>query len=263
VLGAAAEDSVFLDVDSLKPGDSWRDEILGAIKSSQVFILCWCCEAQTSTFIAEEIATALKDPRKRLVPVRLCPIPLPPPLAVRQWVDLCRQIWHECEHRWPDYKLETPIEYQITWDKPLGHFHGEHDDDADFIKDLRRKQLEREDKQRRRSRSATLVERLFTRVAVPPILKDIAMVGIVVLLGVLITLPWIDVPILESSGAFGGPSTLQVPWVTLAVAAAIAAWLIARILHRRHQAAVEATELADMAAAYFRVEARTTFRRRR
>ena len=96
LLGAAASNAVFLDVNSLKPGDSWRSEIRDAVRNASVFIVCWCCESKKSEFIAEEIRTALEDADKHLVPVRLCEAPLPDRLSDRQWIDLRGRIVHEC-----------------------------------------------------------------------------------------------------------------------------------------------------------------------
>ena len=96
LLGVAADDAVFLDVNSLKPGDRWEDKILSAVKQSSVFILCWCCDGEKSTFISKEISTALADEQKRLVPVRLCPADLPTTVADRQWIDLRGRVLHQC-----------------------------------------------------------------------------------------------------------------------------------------------------------------------
>jgi hypothetical protein len=97
LLGAAADDAVFLDVSSIKPGDLWKSEIEGAVRNASVFILCWCCESKRSDFVAYEIKTALEAGGKRLVPVLLCSTPLPPSLADRQWIDLQGRIVHACD----------------------------------------------------------------------------------------------------------------------------------------------------------------------
>lgn len=96
LLGVGADDAVFLDVASLKPGDLWDDKIMGAVKEASVFVLCWCCESEHSTFIAKEISAALSQGVKRLVPVLFCSTPLPPNMADRQWIDLRGQIVHNC-----------------------------------------------------------------------------------------------------------------------------------------------------------------------
>jgi TIR domain len=96
LLGVAADDAVFLDVASLKPGDLWDEKIIGAVKEASVFVLCWCCQCEHSTFIAKEISAALSEKQKRLVPVLFCSTPLPPAMADRQWIDLRGQIVHDC-----------------------------------------------------------------------------------------------------------------------------------------------------------------------
>jgi TIR domain len=96
LLGVAADDAVFLDVASLKPGDLWDEKIIGAVKEAPVFVLCWCCQCEHSTFIAKEISAALLEKKKKLVPVLFCSTPLPPTMADRQWIDLRGQIVHDC-----------------------------------------------------------------------------------------------------------------------------------------------------------------------
>jgi TIR domain len=96
LLGVASNDAVFLDVESLRPGDSWKLEIEEAVRTSSVFVLCWCCESSRSEFVKREITLALEDARKRLVPVLFCPTPLPEELAKRQWINLNQKIVHVC-----------------------------------------------------------------------------------------------------------------------------------------------------------------------
>jgi len=96
LLGVASDDAVFLDVNSLKPGDDWEAEILGAVRDSSVFVVCWCCESEASPFVAKEISVALSKGRKRLVPVLFCSTPLPEQLKKQQWIDLRGRILHSC-----------------------------------------------------------------------------------------------------------------------------------------------------------------------
>ena len=98
MLGAAANDAVFLDVTSIKAGDLWESEIKLALKEASVFILCWCCDSSKSAFVAYEMRKALRDKRKKLVPVLFCDMPLPPSLRDRQWIDLKGRIVHPCNH---------------------------------------------------------------------------------------------------------------------------------------------------------------------
>src|SRR4051794_5660587 len=97
-LAAEGSVSVFLDVTSLRPGDRWQEKIEEAIRDATLFVLCWCCESPVSRFIAHEISMALRDPKKRLVPVLFCPTPLPSPLSDWQWIDLRGKIVHVCNN---------------------------------------------------------------------------------------------------------------------------------------------------------------------
>src|SRR5947199_173923 len=96
MLGAATDDSVFLDVTSIKPGELWDEKITDALQTAEVFILYWCCQSAESEYIAAEIGSALKDPNKRLVPVLLCSAALPSELSKRQWIDLRKKVVHDC-----------------------------------------------------------------------------------------------------------------------------------------------------------------------
>jgi len=98
LLGVAADDAVFLDVASLKPGDLWEQRIVDAVKEASVFVVCWCCESNRSIFVAKEITIAMAEGKKRLVPVLFCTAPLPPNMANRQWIDLCGKIVHDCSN---------------------------------------------------------------------------------------------------------------------------------------------------------------------
>ncbi len=98
LLGVATDDAIFLDVASIKPGDNWKDDIDSALRESSVIVICWCCQAEKSEFIAHEIAIALLGKDKRLVPVLFCDTPLPGTLAAYQWIDLRGQIKHSCAH---------------------------------------------------------------------------------------------------------------------------------------------------------------------
>jgi len=108
LLGAAADDGIFLDINSIKPGDRWRQEIENAVRASSVFILCWCCESKKSEFVANEIRIALGSTEKRLVPVLLCSAPLPEALADRQWIDLRGRFHHSCNQDHLTYAGKAP-----------------------------------------------------------------------------------------------------------------------------------------------------------
>jgi hypothetical protein len=99
LLGAAANDAVFLDVTSIRPGDDWKSEINEALQEASVFIVCWCCASFVSSMVEDEVARALKDKNKRLVPVRFCDAPLPFALQSRQWTDLRGRVVHTCSRQ--------------------------------------------------------------------------------------------------------------------------------------------------------------------
>lgn len=101
LLGVAAEDSVFLDVERLKPGDEWEKEIVSAIQECSVFVLCWCCGSRQSDFVSKEIEIALRDRKRRLVPVLFCRSALPASLSSRFWIDLCGRVVHACVESHP------------------------------------------------------------------------------------------------------------------------------------------------------------------
>ncbi len=119
LLGAAANDAVFLDVTSIHPGDFWKSEIDHALQNASVFILCWCCASQKSEFIAYEIKAAMQSREKRLVPVLFCSAPLPGSLADRQWIDLRGRVVHACEaHELPKNagrKAESTGEFTVAF----------------------------------------------------------------------------------------------------------------------------------------------------
>jgi hypothetical protein len=88
-----------MDVTSIEPGALWQQDIKQAIEEASVFVVCWCCESRRSKYVAREVAMALKDPNKRLVPVLLCSLPLPATLASWNWIDIRRKMSHECNRR--------------------------------------------------------------------------------------------------------------------------------------------------------------------
>jgi hypothetical protein len=67
-LGLAAEGGVFLDLDSIRPGDDWRAAIERGIEGASVIVFCWCCAASMSEYIAYEIGVAMRYKEKPLVP---------------------------------------------------------------------------------------------------------------------------------------------------------------------------------------------------
>jgi hypothetical protein len=98
ILGVPGNDAVFMDVEQLKPGDLWSKEIIGAVRASSVFVICWCCQSKGSEYVTKEISAALTDKNKKLVPVLFCSTKLPSSLSKRQWIDLRGKVVHKCNH---------------------------------------------------------------------------------------------------------------------------------------------------------------------
>lgn len=79
--------AIFRDVDSIKPGDNWREAIAAAIRDCEAVLVLWCTHASRSYELQIEYELALSIDA-RVVPVLMDSTPLPPLLAVRQGVDL-------------------------------------------------------------------------------------------------------------------------------------------------------------------------------
>src|SRR6202171_909853 len=88
------ERRVFWD-QHLQAGDHWDQLIRSAVKQSGVFVLFWCCDTCGSQYVAEEITLALRL-KKKIVPVKLCPAVMPPPLGEWQWIDFRQRVHHLC-----------------------------------------------------------------------------------------------------------------------------------------------------------------------
>lgn len=88
------ERKVFWDHD-LAAGDRWDEVIRASVKHSSVFVLFWCCDTHASRYVATEVEEAVRR-KKKIVPVKLCPAALPPPLDGWQWIDLQARFRHEC-----------------------------------------------------------------------------------------------------------------------------------------------------------------------
>lgn len=78
--------AVFHDVDSIRPGKKWREEIEAAIQRSSLLILFWCHHAQESDEVEAEWRAALAL-EKDLLPILLDDTPLADELAQYQWID--------------------------------------------------------------------------------------------------------------------------------------------------------------------------------
>jgi hypothetical protein len=76
----------FQDIDTLRPGEVWRDEILDFIRRSDLFLLIWSSAARASKEVSTEIACALlqqknsplEHPDIMPIPIEGPPLPEPP-----------------------------------------------------------------------------------------------------------------------------------------------------------------------------------------
>lgn len=78
---------VFLDVDSIRTGSKWEEEIERAIHAAEALVVFWTFDAAKSEAVAKEIRIALSL-GKDIVPVILEEVDLPSELAQYQGVVL-------------------------------------------------------------------------------------------------------------------------------------------------------------------------------
>lgn len=77
---------VFHDLDSIAPGQRWRNEIAHGLDQSHLVVVFWCRHASHSDEVTKEWQTALAQ-NKDLLPLLLDATPLPAPLSEFQWID--------------------------------------------------------------------------------------------------------------------------------------------------------------------------------
>ena len=77
---------VFQDIDRIRPGKKWREEIADALAEAQLVVVFWCAHASRSDEVAREWKTAIEQ-RKDLLPLLLDATPLPAELSEYQWID--------------------------------------------------------------------------------------------------------------------------------------------------------------------------------
>ena len=78
---------VFCDIDSIAPGERWREQLEKALGTAQYVVVFWCVHASASAEVRREYEAALASGRK-LVPVLLDRTPLPVGLGEYEWIDL-------------------------------------------------------------------------------------------------------------------------------------------------------------------------------
>lgn len=85
---------VFVDT-AIEPGTKWKKAILESLRGADQFVLIWCCHSAGSEWVAREVRIALRE-AKRVVPVLLCGIEPPKPIADYEWIDLSGVVKHGC-----------------------------------------------------------------------------------------------------------------------------------------------------------------------
>jgi hypothetical protein len=79
-------DLVFFDIDSISPGQLWRDELETAIETAAWFVLFWCAHSSQSREVEREFRAALAK-GKKVVPLLLDDTALPDRVAAFQGID--------------------------------------------------------------------------------------------------------------------------------------------------------------------------------
>ena len=86
---------VFLDAQSIRPGERWEVKIETAIRSSRLVVVFWCCHSSASVWVHKELAVAYSI-SKPVAPVKLCSLAIPEEMSPYEWIDLTNAISHEC-----------------------------------------------------------------------------------------------------------------------------------------------------------------------
>jgi hypothetical protein len=82
----STNDFVFLDSDSIKPGQKWRQALSEAMEQANLVVVFWCTHSKQSTEVESEYRSAI-EARKDVLPVLLDSTPVPPALDQYQWID--------------------------------------------------------------------------------------------------------------------------------------------------------------------------------
>ncbi len=101
---------VFQDVDRIRPGKKWRNEIIKALNEAQLVVVFWCSHASKSKEVSNEWKEAIKQ-EKDLLPLLLDKTPLPPELSKFQWIDFRGTVGmnHGGSFESPTTKLSAPV----------------------------------------------------------------------------------------------------------------------------------------------------------
>ena len=108
----ATKDLVFQDVDSIRPGNRWREQMEEALHVAHLVILFWCYHSSRSTEVRNEYEFALST-GKHMLPVLLDKTPLPEQLNEFQWVDFRQLVG--LGHRSFKHWLTVAVSILMTW----------------------------------------------------------------------------------------------------------------------------------------------------
>ncbi len=82
---------VFQDLDTIRPGKKWREEISNAIDKSHLVVVFWCNHSSRSDEVSKEWKAAIEQ-KKDLLPLLLDATPLHPKLGEYQWIDFRKTV---------------------------------------------------------------------------------------------------------------------------------------------------------------------------
>jgi hypothetical protein len=102
-----APTDVFLDLDSIEPGDIWTDRLERAIKGASSFVIFWCDHSANSSWVRKEWTFAVGN-KKRIIPVFLDSTGLPDELKTFQGINF-RPFAHGLHLSLPPEQAEMPM----------------------------------------------------------------------------------------------------------------------------------------------------------
>jgi hypothetical protein len=91
------DEPVFFDIENLRAGSRWREQLDAALADARMLVVFWCLHSSRSPEVSREYQAAISA-EKDVVPVLLDWTPLPAALAAFQWIDLRRL--GRSEHSW-------------------------------------------------------------------------------------------------------------------------------------------------------------------
>jgi len=83
------ESKVFLDVDSIAPGERWQEQLEVALARADKVCVFWCLHSRTSEWVEREWRFALRE-NKKIIPLLLDSTPLALELSEYQYIDFTK-----------------------------------------------------------------------------------------------------------------------------------------------------------------------------